>query len=132
MTEDQGTSQVARWQEKIDREFPNGMVAAFVPGTGNYLIPRVTVVRMAGLDPVVWFPVFSESVKTFGPVQVLSYEQIRSSPHRAVKVKFDNMETMVWSAAVSPEVARTMAGDRARYIAHSPHGGERVLKGDPE
>jgi hypothetical protein len=124
--------QVARWQEKLDREFPSGLVSYFEPGKVNYFVSRVIVVRMAGLDPVVWLPVFSGSVKTFGPAQVLSYEQFRNSP-RAVRVRFDNEKRpMVWSAALPPEAVRLMAPDRAQFIEAAPHGGERVLKGDPE
>lgn len=124
--------QVARWQEKVDREFPNGLVSYFEGGHVNYFIPRVTVTSMAGLDPVVWLPVFSGSVKTFGPSRVLSYEQLRNPP-RVVRVRFENEKrAMVWSAALTPEAVKLMAPDRAQFIDYSPHGGERVLRGDPD
>lgn len=132
MTENgDGLDQVSRWQAKLDREFPSGMVAGFRGGGSNYLISRPIVVYMTGLDPVVWLPVFSGSEKALGPSRVVSYEQVRNSP-RAVRVMFENDLPMVWSAAVSPEAARAMAGERARSIAFVPNGGDKVLKGEPD
>jgi hypothetical protein len=128
-----GPDQVTRWQQKLDKEFPNGLVAHFERGTANYFIARVAVTEMAGLDPVVWLPVFSGSEKSFGPWRVLSYEQVHSTPNRAVRVTFDNNgKPMVWSTAVPKEAVRLMARDREKMVAYAPNGGSRVLKGDPD
>jgi hypothetical protein len=125
--------QVARWQAKLDREFPYGLLAYFEERNhANYHVPRVVVTGMAGLDPVVWFPVYSGSHKVFGPLQVLSYEQFRSAP-RAVRVRFDTIDqTMVWSGSLQPEMVRLMEKDRQDSITAVPHGGDTVIRGEPD
>jgi hypothetical protein len=116
--------QVARWQDKLDREFPRGMAVAFERGDVNYIVPRVIVLHMEGLDPVVWFPVFAGSDKTFGPLKVTAYEQIRSSP-RAVRVWLDTVrQPMVWSDTLDPQVVREMEPERLRLFELAPHGGD--------
>lgn len=115
------------WQSRLDRWFPKGLVVSFEgasPGT-TYLIPRVTVTRMSGDQPVVWLPVFSGSDKAFGPQRLDAAEKAGAGRLRVELA--GNDRAMVWYSGVSSRAARAMAPDRARLMRLAPQGGEAVL-----
>jgi hypothetical protein len=123
---------IARYQAKLDREFPQGAVASWEDrgNTATYLIPRVLVTGQQGLDPEIWLPAFAGSTKTLGPFRVLSYQPVQSHPY-AVRVTLDNVDRpLLLNAGVSEEAARAMAGDRQRFTDLAPAGGARVFDGD--
>ena len=122
---------IAKYQAKLDREFPRGAVAAWQdkPRTA-YLIPRILVTGQRGLDPEIWLPVFAGSSKTLGPFRVLSMEQVQASP-RAVAAAIDGMDALLLlSAAVSEAAGQAMATDRQQFLELAPRGGPRIFDGD--
>lgn len=122
--------QRAKWQARLDHSFPRGMVASWDKegARTTYLVPRVVVVEMSGLDPVVWLDAYSGSDKTLGPYRVTSYVEHRSGWHRQVEVTFDGIpHPMCWNAGVSRRAARVMNPERIRLLTLAPQGGEAVL-----
>lgn len=124
--------QTAQWQQRLDREFPRGAVAAWLhpvtPGV-SYQIPRILVLRVTGGQPVVLLPVLAGADKVLGPWQMETYE--RSGPRtgpRQVQVKFkEDGRSMTWSPRVSDRLARVMAPERQAFIQLAPQGGRAVL-----
>ena len=100
-----------KWQARISKDFPNGLLMAW-KGSENsesdplYRVWKITVVDMVGLDPVVELRVF-DVPKTFVG-QITSYETIQEKPLVA-EVKLEGFDKpMVWSANISPKLAELM------------------------
>lgn len=67
---------LARWQHKFDREYPDGAVCSWdLPADQTpviYVTPRIEVIDMAGLEPVVRIVPLDQS-RVLGPARVTSY-----------------------------------------------------------
>lgn len=120
---------VAEWQAKFDHDFPQGVIASWGaearhPGRAIYVIPRVEVTALSGLDPMVRLPVQASQV-VLGPLRVMNY--------RAVTPEIYHLEfgdhKMVWVSRMSDELAQSLAADRAASVQRAPQGGPRVLTG---
>lgn len=123
---------VVRHQHYFDLEFPHGAVASWEQhgSAATYLIPRILVTGLHGLDPEIWLPVFSGSNKTLGPFRVRGMHPVPGSP-RVVRVTLDNVaEPLLLNDGVSEQAARAMAADRQRFLELAPDGGARVFDGD--
>lgn len=100
-----------KWQKRIDKEFPDGLLMAWKGSERSesapvYRIWKITVVDMEGFDPVIELRVF-DVAKTFVG-RVLSYNQTQEHP-RMVEVEFEGIETpMIWSGNISPQLAEIM------------------------
>lgn len=111
--------QATRWQSRLDREFPRGLLATWEDDDTPYLVPWVQVQGMRGADPIVYFT--NDSGRWFGPVALTSYEQFQASPHRMVRVTMDGEDrAMVWCAAVPPRAQVQLRRLRAAAMGVSP------------
>ena len=67
------------WQNKLNREYPDGAVCAWEHAPGDtpviYVTRRIEVTDMAGLDPVIKIVPVDQS-RVLGPVQVASYSEV--------------------------------------------------------
>lgn len=104
-------STVDKWQKRINRDFPKGMLMVW-KGSENsesdpvYRVWKINVVAMEGFDPVVELRVFDVAKIFVG--RVISYKEIQEKP-LMVEVKFDKYDrSMVWSANISDELAELM------------------------
>jgi hypothetical protein len=130
--------QARRWQARLDAYFPHGMLTASAEDPYRrdcYVTPRPEVVRMSGLDPVVFleFPVWDRNLSGV----VRGWEPLRSTPCHVVRVTFDmgkggqgHDETQLWSGNISPAHARMLAPDRRRSLLLSAQG--RLYQGAEE
>lgn len=111
MTNPQPSLTADKWQKRISKDFPNGLLMAWKGSETSesdplYRIWKITVVDMVGLDPVVELRVF-DVPKTFVG-QITSYETIQDDPLLA-EVKLDGFDKpMVWSSNISPTLAELM------------------------
>lgn len=108
MTDTKPAETTNKWQSKIDRDFPNGLLMTW-KGSENsesdplYRIWKIAVVGMEGFDPVVELRVY-DIPKTFVG-RIVSYETIQDKP-LMIEVKFDDIDKpMIWSGNVSPKLA---------------------------
>lgn len=113
--------QAARWQQKLDRDYPAGCVMSW-PGDEQtiYQVPWVQVTGTAGLDPVVTWLVFGVD-KRFGPARLLDSRPLQESPVLVTRVTLEDFSgPMLWSA-VPPDspLARMLASERARMVAQA-------------
>lgn len=118
-----GQELVTRWQRRVDREFPRGLIMRW---TGQdepvYQVPWLQVTGAAGLDPVVTWLVHGVA-KRFGPARVLSYAEVQREPCLVVRVALEGVDlSMDWSAGVSDSLAAQMAADRAQAQADAVSG----------
>lgn len=108
MTDTKPADTVNKWQKKIDRDFPDGLLMTWKGSERSesdpvYRIFKAEVVDMKGFDPVIELRVFDVPKRFVG--QVTSYETIQDKP-LMVEVKFDNIDKpMIWSANISPTLA---------------------------
>lgn len=119
-----------RWQHKLDMDFPRGLLAAW-NGRADlshgdpmfvYLCPRVEVVSMEGLDPVVFLPV-PDFDKVVQPGSITKYEKVQSTPCKVVEVTFSGGRTMAWSDGLTPlQVQETEEHRDAAQAHHAAHG----------
>jgi hypothetical protein len=110
----------AAWQRRIDREFPDGAVCSWeLPADQTpviYVTPRIVVVDMAGLDPVVTITPLDNS-RVLGPARVASYSPARGSrwPPGTMRVTFHEGDhypgVMYWNPKV-PAVLANRLGDQ--------------------
>src|SRR5215469_7745677 len=80
---------MARHQLRFDQDFPEGLLAAWDDPGGpvhTYPVPRVEVLSMAGLDPVVRLPVDDWAKTVDGTV--VSYNVQQTQPCLVVRVGF--------------------------------------------
>jgi len=108
VTDTKPADTVNKWQKKIDRDFPDGLLMTWKDSEQSesapvYRIFKATVVDVKGFDPVIELRVFDVPKIFVG--QVMSYETIQDKP-LMVEVKFDNIDKpMIWSANISPVLA---------------------------
>jgi hypothetical protein len=99
-------------------QFPHGLLASCAKSGRAilYHIPRVTVISMDGLDPVVELvPVNSDRV--LSPLRITSYNPEPGHPG-VMRVTFDNTpDPMLWNSHVPPALVKTMAAERERRLA---------------
>lgn len=111
MTDTKPADTANKWQSKINRDFPNGLLMAWKgsetsESDPHYRVWKITVVGMEGFDPILELQVF-DVAKTFVG-RVTSYETIQENP-LMVEVKFDDIEKpMIWSANISDHLAQLM------------------------
>jgi hypothetical protein len=112
----------ASWQARFDEQFPDGALASWhdTRSTATYLIPRVLVTGLAGLDPEIFLPVFAGSDKTLGPFRVLAREEVQRDPY-LVRLTLDNVDApLLLNAGVSEQAALAMAADRESFMRQAP------------
>ena len=108
MTDTKPTATVNKWQAKIKRYFPDGLLMTWKDSEQSesapvYRIFKVDVVAMEGFDPVIELKVFDVPKRFVG--RVVSYETIQDNP-LMVEVKFEDIDKpMIWSANISPDLA---------------------------
>jgi hypothetical protein len=108
----------AAWQRRIDREFPDGAVCSWeLPADQTpviYVTPRIVVVDMAGLDPVVRIVPLDRS-RVLGPARVISYVPVIGNtgwPPGTTRVRFAEYPgVMYWNPRVPPVLANRL-GDQ--------------------
>lgn len=111
MTNPKPSMSADKWQKRISKDFPNGLLMAWKGSEQSesdplYRVWKTTVVDMVGFDPVVELRVF-DVPKTFVG-QITSYETIQDNPLVA-EVKLAGFDkAMVWSANISPRLAELM------------------------
>lgn len=112
------------WQAKLDRDFPQGAVCVWDEDeeSPTYQVPRLQVVSLHGLDPVVALPLHGPE-KVLGPFPVESYTVRQRKPVLEARVTLAGAQPMLWSAGVGPQLARAMSEDRERLLQSSPAGG---------
>lgn len=120
---------VEQWQRKFDAEYPQGVIASWADqdrqdGRTIYVIPRIEVTALAGLDPMVRLPVQASQV-VLGPSRVMSYHQV--TPEMA-RLEFGDRK-MSWTSRMTEQLAQGLAADRAESVRRAPGGGSRVLTG---
>lgn len=126
---------VTRWQGKLDRDFPHGLLASWSTGEdrespeGNYQVPRAEVVGTAGEWPVVALP--SPAWGKTVTVTLTSYEIRQTKPCLVARVGVEAVAGspayMLWSAGLGEPLTTIMAPDRANYIEASQKLGRSVL-----
>jgi hypothetical protein len=111
MTDTKPANTVDKWQKRINRDFPNGLLMAW-KGSENsesaphYRIWKISVVEMEGFDPVVELRVFDVNKTFVGRVE--SYSKVQDKP-LMMEVKFSDLDTpMIWSANISDQLAEIM------------------------
>ena len=111
MTNPQPNITADKWQKRIDKSFPDGLLMAW-KGSENsesaphYRVWKTSVVGMEGLDPVVELRVF-DVPKTFVG-QIISYTDVQEKPLLVEVVMEGFDKPMIWSANISPELAELM------------------------
>lgn len=111
MTDTKPTTTVNKWQAKINREFPNGLLMMWKGSEESesapvYRIFKANVLDVEGFDPIVELKVFDIPKRFVG--RVVSYETIQDNP-LMVEVKFEDIDTpMIWSANISDTLAALM------------------------
>lgn len=122
--------QARKWQHKLDMDFPRGLLAAWDDHKEKhggpafvYLVPRVEVVDMTGLDPVVFLPV-PDFDKVVQPGTIAKYEQIQSRPCRLVQVTFGDGRTMSWSDGLTPRQVSETEEHRDMAMGHHALNGQ--------
>jgi hypothetical protein len=115
---------VAKWQKKLDRDFPDGAVVSYQrEDSPVYLVSRVECTTMAGLDPVLLLS--PDSGQPMGPWQLVSLTE--TEPQRYTAVFAELPEPMLLNAAVPGRAAHNLSAERAHRISAAPQGGLRVL-----
>lgn len=116
--------QAVRWQRRLDRDFPRGLLASWDDikgGAGGpryvYLCPRAEVTGMQGLNPVVMLPV-PDWDKVVQPGAVASYQPEPGVSPRLVRVTFADGRSMTWGAGVSRAQAAATDGHRREARDH--------------
>lgn len=115
--------QAQRWQQRFDKDFPDGLVASWVgaPPEHSYHFARVEVVAMHGLNPVVFMddPEWQKNVTG----AVSSYSEVQHTPHLLASVTFeDTRRQMLWNAGLSQLEKSTLAPLRRDSLERSEHG----------
>lgn len=127
-----GDAQVTRWQAQLDKLFPDGAICSWerpeeADSPVTYLVGRLEVTGMAGLDPMVQ-GADAANGRTFGPWRVLSFTKVSPQLYR---VHWDNIpEPMLWNGRVSSELAIQLAPDRRASLMRAPQGGWRTVTGE--
>jgi hypothetical protein len=101
-------STVEDWQAMLDRDFPHGAIVSYAGDDDAYTTPYFEVLGMEDGQPQVFWMVYTNSDKGFGPLTITKYEPFQTSPHLLVRVEFINMTAMVWCAKLSPEMTIRM------------------------
>ncbi len=122
--------QARRYQAMFDRLFPHGCIIASDgdPQGFTYPVARPEVVRLRGIDPVVFFDSPSWGRNMSGAVT--SWEQVQSDPCPLVKLTLDmggsnpahRYMHMLVSGNVSPSQAKALARDRQESLRLSAEG----------
>lgn len=130
--------QARKWQHKLDMEWPRGLLATWEDGKSPdgtpafvYVCPRVEVVGMSGLDPVVFLPV-PDFDKVVQPGTISGYEQVQSKPCKVVQVTFGNGRQMDWSDGLTPRQVAESEDHRDAAMAHHATHGESAWTPPPE
>jgi len=96
-----------QWQERFDTDFPRGLIIELSHGDiatdPTYTSPRVAVIGMNGIMPVVFTLVWNTS-KSF-EFSVASYKIEQTEPVVVADVISDDGQRWRWSSGVSDEVA---------------------------
>jgi hypothetical protein len=100
-----------KWQARIKKDFPKGLLMTW-KGSENsesaplYRVWKINVVDMEGFDPVVELRIFDVAKIFVG--RVTSYSKVQDKPFMA-EVKFENFDkAMIWSANISDQLAELM------------------------
>jgi hypothetical protein len=125
-----------KWQDKLDADFPKGLLAAWDdrPGTDGghvYLCPRPEVTGMAGLDPIIMMPCPGHD-KVVQPGTISGYKEIQTTPCKLVQVTFGSGRTMAWSDGLTEAQVAHVADNRANAISLSEQAGESAWTPPPE
>jgi pantothenate kinase-related protein Tda10 len=105
------TSAAQSWQEKLDRDFPWGVLVVWDRDEDSSVYPsaKPEVVSVSGLVPTVAMDVF-ETTKSL-TFEVVTYEQVQGDP-LVVRVKGrSGSRTSLWSSNLSTELAALMRGE---------------------
>jgi hypothetical protein len=116
-------SNQARWQAKLDREFPNGLVQTHdTPDAPGIPVSWVEVTGMAGLDPRVHIYAAGVDRPDWANLVITSVEEVQSSPVRLCRVTFKTGQVKLWTALRRTErLAKRIAPWRA-YEQAEAHG----------
>jgi hypothetical protein len=111
VTDTKPAQTIDKWQKKINKDFPSGLLMAWKGSESSesdphYRVWKVTVVEMEGFDPVIELRVF-DVAKTFVG-RVTKYETIQENPLLVEVIFEDIAKSMVWSANISPQLAELM------------------------
>lgn len=124
-------AQIARWQRKLDHEFPQGALAAWDdpsrPDASSYLVTRPEVTGMQGLDPVIRFPVLGPD-KVLGPLRCLSWTETQTEPVRVVGLTLEGSRPLFLSTGLGKQQVADIAPERAELKARAPLGGPRTME----
>lgn len=114
----------AKWQRRLDRDFPKGLLASWDDITGDaggpkyvYLCPRPEVTEMQGLNPVVMLPVPAWD-KVVQPGAVTAYQKVTGVSPLLVKVTFADGRSMSWGAGVNKAQAQVTDEHRRTAREH--------------
>ena len=124
-----------RYQQRFDADFPQGLLATWDDPGGpehTYPVPRVEVLDMLGLDPVVRLPVDDWAKTVDGTI--VSYRVERTDPCLVARVIFRDypQRHMLWSAGVSSQLAARLIPARIRLIRQARERGGSALAPPPE
>lgn len=113
---------IAEWQAKFDKAFPHGALMYSRAHTDRPVFPviRPEVVGMAGLDPLVKFPVNDGSL-VIGPYRMTSYADAGDGLHQFT---FADADDFILNASVPEKLGKEMAAQRQAYVSAHPHGGD--------
>jgi len=130
--------QARKWQHRLDMDFPRGLLAAWngKDDTGDrdphvYLCPRIEVVGMHGLDPLVFLPV-PDFDKVVQPGAIQKYERVQSSPCKVVEVTFAGGRTMAWSDGLTERQVQESEDHRDNAMELYKKAGQSAWTPPPE
>lgn len=111
------------WQERLDREFPDGAIASWVEDpipdspAAIFSIPRIIVVGMNGDFPIITMPTAPADGKVLDNMVVTSWNEYATQPHLIVIANLLNDSLPLrLCAAVTPQMAKLMAPLRKEYM----------------
>jgi hypothetical protein len=124
-----------QWQEKLDHDFPHGLVAGWWNGEERdppedlRQVPRAEVIGMEEDRPLVALP--SPAWNSTITVQVAGYEEIQSRPCRLVKVTVHENDgsdqLMQWSNGLGEPLTTILAPHRQQLVDGAAKLGHSVL-----
>lgn len=118
--------QARKWQERLDREFPDGVVITSPLVVKHaFAVARPLVTAMHGIVPVVMFELHGHGGRTL-VFEVHGWDEVQTRPCRLVRVVTGlgegPDETVLLSGNVSPALAADMRAERTASLKLSEDG----------